>query len=257
MRITSLLWRAYPLLSRLLPSFYYPYRVAGGRIYLDVTESEMMLARALGRFEVAKHDALRALLRPGQRFVDVGVNKGDFALLAARIVGETGEVLAFEPEPTNCHWIRRSLERNGYRNVRLHELALGNENGTAHLHLGRRSGSHTLLPGRRDRDRGAIEVPVRRLDDLLAEIGCDGPIDMMKIDVEGAELQVLEGATRVLSEHRDLILLLDVHPHLGVDPAQVCEFLAQRGFGMFHEEPPFSTPVTSPAGVGALVARRV
>jgi hypothetical protein len=71
------------VVSWLIPDRYFPYRLAGGRIYLNVKESPMMLARAFGMYEVEKMEAVRVLLRPGATFVDVGANKGDFTLLAA------------------------------------------------------------------------------------------------------------------------------------------------------------------------------
>ena len=99
--LKRLLKRSYPVISK-MPSFYRPYHVAGGRIYLDITESPMMLARALGGYEVAKHEAITSVLSPGSTFIDIGANKGDFALLAAKIIGTSGSVMAFEPEPVNC-----------------------------------------------------------------------------------------------------------------------------------------------------------
>lgn len=72
-----------------------------------------MLSRALGLYEPEKTHELCSLLRPGMTFIDVGANKGDFTLLAAKCVGETGRVIAFEPAPENCKWIRESIAANG------------------------------------------------------------------------------------------------------------------------------------------------
>lgn len=83
-----------------------------------------MLARALGLYEPEKTRAVQALLKLGETFVDVGGNKGDFALLAAKITGENGKVVCIEPEPTNLSWIRRSIDLNGYKNIQLCNLAL-------------------------------------------------------------------------------------------------------------------------------------
>jgi hypothetical protein len=78
---------------------YRAYFVAGGTIYLDIGESKMMRTRALGRYELKKMNLVRNWLEPGATFVDVGSNKGDFTLLAAKVVGSDGNVLSFEPEP--------------------------------------------------------------------------------------------------------------------------------------------------------------
>jgi FkbM family methyltransferase len=80
----------------------------------------------------------------------VGGNKGDFALLAAKLAGENGKVVCIEPEPTNHGWIRRSIELNGYKNIHLSNLALSDRDGECTLYLGTKSGSHTLVSGAPD-----------------------------------------------------------------------------------------------------------
>jgi FkbM family methyltransferase len=244
----------YALLSRLAPSCYRPYRVAGGRIYLDLTESRMMLDRVRGTYEVAKHKAVEAFVKPGGTFIDIGANKGDFTLLAARLAGAAGRVLAFEPEPTNCRWLRRSIDLNAYVNVALYEMALGDRDGPATLHIGEKSGWHTLIAGKPSRAHGTIDVTVRTLDSFLREIAFRSPVDAMKIDVEGAELMVLRGAAEMITASRRLVLLIDIHPELGVAPRDVCGWLSDRGFALFEDRPPFSTPVADLARTKSIVA---
>jgi FkbM family methyltransferase len=163
-------------------------------------------------------------------FVDIGVNKGDFSLQAARLMGDRGTVHAFEPEPQNCAWIRRSIARNGYSCITLHELALSDSEATADLHLGSTSGTHTLVPGVPRRAGGVVGVRTRRLDDVLAEAGCT-EVDVVKIDVEGAEEAVLRGAESTLLGGPRLALLIDLHPPL-VESAAVCAWLEERGFSL-------------------------
>jgi FkbM family methyltransferase len=218
----------------------------------------MMLARILGLYEVYKHKAIRSLLRPGNNFIDIGVNKGDFSLLAAKIVGEAGRVLSFEPEPTNVKWTKKSINLNGYDNIQLFEIALSEENGTATLYLGKKSGLHTLVPNQRARNCGTIKVRTKTLDRFLEEKEFDFSIDMIKIDVEGSEMQVLRGARRVLSENDNVMLLIDIHPRLGVNPEGICNFLVGEGFSIFHEKPPFSVPVTKYSRhLTSIFARRI
>jgi FkbM family methyltransferase len=138
-------------------------------------------------------------------------------------------VLAFEPEPENVGWIRKSIELNEYRNISLMQYALADEDASVPLYLGDKSGWHTLLPNRPARGRGVIEVQQRRLDSVLAESG-NPAIDVMKIDVEGGELGVMRGARRCLSDHRVATLFIDVHPHLGVDPFEVRDELQSHGY---------------------------
>ncbi len=252
----KLLLKTYKYWSWLLPSVYYPYRLAGGRVYLDISESRAMFGRALGRYERAKQRAVQTLLPEGGTFIDVGVNKGDFTLLAARVVGENGRVLAFEPEPENCRWIAKSIARNGYRNIQLERLALSDRNGDAELYLGAKSGWHSLVSGGRDPQGGSVRVSTRTLDDFLAERGWERSVDMIKIDVEGGDMQVLRGAAAVLAQNPGLVLLVDIHPEHGVNPQALCDYLRDLGFGIFREQAPFDIPVSDCSRVGAIVARR-
>jgi FkbM family methyltransferase len=215
----------------------------------------MMLARALGMYEVEKRSAIAQLLRPGQTFVDVGANKGDFALLAAERMGDRGRVLAFEPEPANCGWIRRSVELNGYRSVQVHQLALGEAEGSISLHLSEVSGHHSIVPGRDDSLGRSIEVPVTTLDSVVRATG-NPRVDLIKIDVEGADLAVLRGARRTLVENADVVVLLDVHPHLGVDAIEVCRFLSDLGFTLFEMRRPFDARLVPTPQTLELLARR-
>lgn len=229
----------------------------GGWIYLNIKESPMMLERALGRYELPKHRALQIFLTKGKTFIDVGANKGDFSLVASKLVGSKGRILAFEPAPDNCKWITKSIEKNGYRNIGLYEMALSDENGTAQLHIGDKSGWHSLIPGLPHREKGKIEVKMRTLDDFLQEINYSNPVDVVKIDVEGADLHVLRGAKKTLLNNKSITLLLDVHPHFGVNPDEVCNFLRELGFKIYKEEPPFDDEIVNCDEIYSLVARRV
>jgi len=199
----------------------------------------MMLARALGIYEPDKTQTICTLLKPGMTFIDIGSNKGDFSLLAAKIVEDTGAVLAFEPELDNCHWMRRSMELNGYNNITLYDIALGDTNEPTQLYLGEKSGWHSLIPSTLNPDQGTIDIQMRALDDVLGDIECKH-VDMIKIDVEGAELKVLEGAKSTLSNNKEIILLIDIHPQLGVDPAEICDFLETQGFSIHDIKHPHS-----------------
>jgi len=245
----------HPLLAPLVPNTYRAYNFCGGKIFLNIRESPQMLARALGMYECNKTEAIIALLRRGMTFVDVGVNKGDFTLLGSTLVGANGKVFCFEPEPTNCYWIRRSIDLNGYNNISLSELALGDVNGHAELYLGRKSGWHTLIPQQPERDAGFIVVKKRTLDDFITEI-CQDHVDMIKIDVEGAELQVLRGAGRTLSKNKQVVLLIDIHPRLGVNPREVCDLLTELGFSIYQMKKPFDLPVEDYDSLSELLAYR-
>lgn len=235
----------------LLPRGHRLYGVPGGRIYLDVRESPMMLARALGRYEEAKIQALREFLEPGATFIDIGANKGDFTVLAASIVGPSGRVIAIEPSQNNFRWLRRSVEENAIANAECHRIALGSDNYKGILHLATLSGLHSLLslPGRVE--EGVEIVDVRALDDFIGDAG----VDAIKIDVEGFEAEVLAGAARTLGKTMLTSIFLDLHPDLGVDSAAVMSTLAGCGFGLHEPMPPYRSIVPA-GGVTEIVALR-
>lgn len=226
----------------------------GGKIFLDIDESPMMRARIEGTYEPFKTRMLQSVLAPDMTYVDIGTNKGYFALLAAKLLNGTGQVLAFEPEPRNCQCIRQSVHANGYTNVTLLELALSDRDERALLYLGEKSGWHTLLPDLPQRAQGTIEVQQRQLDAVLEELGTQR-VDVIKIDVEGAELRVLAGARDTLIRNDHVVLLMDLHPHLGTSSVEVCQFLQDLGFSLFDMRDP-RAPVVVPEQLTTLYAEK-
>lgn len=242
-RLKNALEESQPTWQRFVPSFYYPYRFRGGRIFWDVTESRMMIERIFGTYEPNTYDAIATFLHPGQTFIDVGANKGDFSLYAASLVGKHGRVIAVEPDADNCRWIKRSVALNKYRQVLLREAALSERTGEALLYRGQKSGWHSLMPGLPGRDRGTVRVQTLSLDQLVAELGLHGRVAMIKVDVEGAEMMVLRGAIETLRRQPQPVIAMDIHPYLGVDPEEVCRFLEGLGYVLYEESAPFNIPL--------------
>lgn len=161
----------------------------------------------LGTYEQEQTALFQKYIRPGQQVLDIGAAAGYYTLLAARLVGPRGRVIAFEPNPTNLRYLRAHIERNRLPFVAVHPLALADHNGTARFGGGTGTGTDRL------HDRGAIEVAVRRLDDL-AETEPLAP-QHLKIDVEGAELAVLRGGEKLIRHYRPTIFL---STHDGLEP---------------------------------------
>ena len=243
------------LVRPVLPRGYHPYQVAGGKIFLDLREQPTMLLRRLGWYERDRLALLKQVLSPGMTFADVGSNKGDYALLAARLMADEGAILAFEPETVNCGWIRKSIALNGYRSIRVYEVALTETDGVATLRLGARSGQHSLVGSEAQTSAATIDVACRSLDSVVAEAGIGG-IDVLKIDVEGAELGVLHGATHTLRGDRPMIVLMDIHPWLGVDAREVEARLRDFGFTLRRARPPYARIDNVRADLSEVVAVR-
>lgn len=197
----------YTLIMEINEDRYRVYDRGGYRIWLNVSESRQMAKRAAGLYEPEKFAAIATVLREGSTFLDIGGNKGDFALFAASVVGPSGHVVCFEPHPDNAAWIRKSLALNRFEHLSVEEMALSDTAGEAELHIGGKSGQHSFEP--RKRDRGAVKVRATRLDDYVKSRDIER-IDAIKIDVEGAEDQVIAGAMEMLEQSRPVIFL-DVH----------------------------------------------
>ena len=137
---------------------------------------------------------LRHLLKPGMTFVDAGANEGLYSVIAAHCVGPSGRVLAFEPQQSLAERFWENVRMNHLGNVILEPVALGRAPGVSNLFQVSRRDIHATLRLRPDeRSVGPeVVVPVRTLSDVLREHGV-ASVDGMKIDVEGSEIDVLEG----------------------------------------------------------------
>jgi FkbM family methyltransferase len=154
----------------------------------------------LGTYEKAKQQLVARLLRPGDVVFDVGANVGLYTLLASLRVGPEGRVVAFEPLPGNLDYLAQHLELNRVKNVEVVGAAVGRARGH----------SSFVAAGSRSMGRlgsgGSLEVDVVCLDDLVAS-GRVPPPDLIKMDIEGGEVEALVGAQTVLREHRPTVVL--------------------------------------------------
>ena len=166
-------------------------------------------------------------LRPGDCYVDVGSNVGMLVLRAATVVGATGRVIAIEAHPRTYRFLVDNVTLNGFSWVRAIHSAVGKDQGTLTFSDELSDDqNHVVLEG------AGVEVPVARLDDLVP----DGPIALLKVDVEGFELPVLLGAPRVLERTRCILLeSWDEHAaRYGFTVTNVGALLRDSGFTIFR-----------------------
>jgi FkbM family methyltransferase len=153
----------------------------------------------LGSYEAAKQRKVIELVRPGMVCWDVGANVGIYTLLLAELVGARGRVFAFEPVARNVELLQRHVEMNGYGNVRIFPSALGDFDGEGGFDSGPNTSMGHVTAG------GPLKVSCSRADTLLAAGEVEAP-DVIKIDVEGAEADVLRGASGAMQK-RPMVLL--------------------------------------------------
>ena len=169
--------------------------VAGNR--MRIPASERSTSYINDEYEPEVVATLRTLLRPGMTFCDVGANMGVITLLAARLVGPTGRVFAFEPMPDNARVVRENVALNGFQNVTIVEAGIAEQNGEALLHLSKYGGSHSLArsPG------GALELTITVQTIRLDSVPGLDRIDVLKSDTEGTELAVLRSLGALKPAH--------------------------------------------------------
>lgn len=178
----------------------------------------------VGNYELPVQAALARLLAPGCVFYDVGANAGFFSMQAAKAVGSAGRVFSFEPLPENGSSVLEQVELNALSQVRLVNLAVGRAPGTATFSFAAGSNALAHLGSARTPSELSMEVGVTSLDAFTER---SPPPDVLKMDVEGAEVDVLEGAERVLREHHP-DWLIELH---GEDLGARCvELLSRHGY---------------------------
>ena len=156
-------------------------------------------------FDPVEMTFLRRYLRPGDGFIDGGANIGVYSLLAASSVGPTGAVLAFEPDATSRAWLERNIELNGLSSVEVRSEALWD---TAEV---LRFREDVDVSNRIELDTSTgVEVSTVRLDDVAA----GGTWALGKLDLEGAELRALQGATSMLAAANPPVWQVEVFEHL-------------------------------------------
>ena len=142
-------------------------------------------------YDVTHQTILRKLLKPGDTYIDIGANVGYQSLYAALLVGPEGLVLSFEPNPSTYALLTSHIGINRVRHCRTFQIALSDSSGEAVLNqLEEHSGTSTMRP--QATVLRSVRVPMERGDDVLKDVPFHGRA-VMKIDVEGLELRVLQG----------------------------------------------------------------
>ena len=170
----------------------------------------------LGSYECQKQRIIADVIKPGTVFFDVGAHVGFYTLLASALVEDRGRVIAFEPLPRNIEYFEKHIALNKVQNVMLIKAAVSDQPGEMRFQEGQASSMGRIS------ENGTHVVEMVSLDDLVSRHAIPFP-DYMKIDVEGAELFVLEGARQILRE-RQMTIFLATH---GSDVHGKCLLLLQ------------------------------
>jgi FkbM family methyltransferase len=203
--------------------------VLGHKMFLDEQDSlELSIYKV---FEPAEGRFLMNQITEGSSVVDIGANIGYYTLQFARKVGSRGHVYAFEPDPQNFILLKKNIEVNGYKNVTPVQMAVSDVSGVTRLYLSlENKGDHRIFES--DESRSSVEIQSTLLDDYFR--GSENKIDLIKMDVQGAEYRALMGMQGVLSRNPGIVLVTEFWPYgliqSNADPKAYLDLLLSHGF---------------------------
>jgi FkbM family methyltransferase len=194
------------------------------------------------QYETDLHELLGRVIRDGMKVVDVGAHVGHYTLMAARLVGPNGRVYAFEADSENVSLLEQNVALNGYCNVNCIHAAVSDHSGELTLYVSRQGNDrHTTVP-----DEVACAVSIARtvaattLDEFAAAHGWPS-IDLVKLDIEGAEPRAIEGMRELIRRCPEMGLVVEFAPALlragGNDPVAFLMVLDSYGFKIEPIEP--------------------
>jgi FkbM family methyltransferase len=209
--------------------------------YRDHMGMNILLDRlGILRYEENCRNFIQKFLKPGMIFFDIGANQGFYTILAAKIVGLGGKVFAFEPAPAELRKLKLNIYLNRLKNVIIQPLALASYDGVGNMYfcLGGKGSLSSLRPPAEDVNARTkiIKVRVTTLDSYVQRNSIS-KIDFIKIDAEGAELDILKGSLKVLRDLRPIIMceVADIRTkQFGYKASEICYFLEKFEYSCFQ-----------------------
>ena len=211
----------------------------GVTFHLDLEEYQM---RQIFLFDFFEKNSVRHLLklldqnfRDGCTVLDVGTNIGFYTLtLAKALQGRNYQIHCFEPNPGTFELLEKNLEANGLPNIHLNQIGLGKEDSTFQLVFHTKNlGTANIYQSPAAKGGQTVEIQVRPLDDYCAEQGISG-VQVIKVDIEGAELDFLKGASQTLAASPKLVMMMEIVEEnckrAGYTGAELFRYVKEAGF---------------------------
>jgi FkbM family methyltransferase len=213
-----------------------PKKLGGWSFRCDLRDSIAREVCFAGSYEPQETALVQAILKPGMCFLDVGANWGYFTLLAAHRVGTGGKVVSLEPDPRLFPSLADNITANDMSQVHAMQIAAGEESGQLTLAGFAESGGNFGLSRvvAQGHDNGLVfQVAARPLDIVLQSLRL-AEVDLLKMDIEGAEGFALHGLRESLAQHRVRRILIELHPTQLAEheqhPADIIEQLRRFGY---------------------------
>jgi FkbM family methyltransferase len=207
--------------------------VHGSKMYVDSRDTGVApFLLEWGFYEKYETAIFESVVRKGMVVVDIGANIGYYTLLASHLVGEEGKVFAFEPDPSNYDLLLRNIEINNCTNIIPVRKAISSKSGRMKLFLDKSNlGGHSLQEANVESNE-FVTVDIVRLDDFFRNMSYK--IDVIKMDVQGSEMNVLEGMASIVNRNDNLKILTEFWPtglqNAGSSPLGFLKKLVEYGF---------------------------
>jgi FkbM family methyltransferase len=223
-----------PVIQALLPK---EVRLPEGVVALNPGDPAVSGAVAFNAFEPYETELFREALKPGMTVIDIGANIGYYTVIAASRVGASGKVIAFEPAPENYAFLKETIAANSFSQVAAYPLAVADKEGELQLNLyDSNKGKHSLVKDASTAKgfNSSVTVKTVALDNFLRKEHIDR-VDVVKMDIEGAESIALQGMNESLSNAK--MLFLEFTPSAiqkaGHDPDEVLRLLREKSFDIY------------------------
>lgn len=208
--------------------------VDGPLMFLDTRDPVNVAIMVLGYWEDWISKTFRSVVKPGMTVLDIGAHHGYFSLLAGMLVGPTGVVHAFEPNPFHHKNFLKSVSLNGmYGRVKLNKVLLSNETGEIEIATCGEGGTSIQFLGLEEINGVTkMTVPQGALTDYLPSLKAD----VIKIDIDGAEPLIMDSLCEVIDHNGSMFIFMEYVPSIwqkGHEPMSVLQRFVDRGFA-FH-----------------------
>lgn len=186
-----------------------------------------------GIYERQETGFVQSKIKPGQTVVDIGAHIGYYSLIFAKLVGSSGTVYAFEPDPTNFSILQKNIKLNGYNNIIAINKAVTEKTEKLNLYVSDGSaGDHKTYNS--DENRKTIQIDGVALDDFLK----DKKVDFIKMDIQGAEGGALKGMATLLQNSKNIQVISEFTPagiiKYGMEPRAYLELWQRLGFKLYN-----------------------
>lgn len=210
------------------------------KIKLRLADGRSKVRRAKGSYEKEVKAIFHRMVKPGFTVLDIGAHVGGFTIEAALLCGPTGHVHAIEMIPSFFEALLDNIALNHLENVTAHLLGLSNVKGALIVQDGYGYSESPVVGGLSSSSEKAAEVRIVTLDDFCASIDS---VDVIKMDVEGAEQRILAGAVQTFGRMSNMTVICEVHPHLlpqGIDDVVfIYDFLHSFGYTISIIDEPY------------------